>query len=176
MIRIATFSLAAIALAVSAFAQVAPPARPAATGAPTPTVVGATAEVTGLVTVSYGAQVASVTNNSPVIDQSRYVTSSSGRVILRYKDGCNVELGPNQWVEVDGSRDCDARIAMIQAVGDSSAVAGILSGNGGRLLGVALLLAAGADARRNSGGASAGGVTNPGILPEPPVPTPPPSQ
>lgn len=112
-----------------------------------PALIGKSAEVKGLVTVSDGSTVRSVLDGSPVVDGTRYVTSSNGSVLLRMDNGCDVRLQPNQALVVRDKDDCPALWAAIQNVGDR-AVAGYLGGGGGlALLGATL---AGAALLRNT--------------------------
>uniref|UniRef100_UPI00185D202D hypothetical protein n=1 Tax=Ramlibacter sp. TaxID=1917967 RepID=UPI00185D202D len=95
--------------------------------------IGKSAEVKGLVTVSDGSTVRSVLDGAPVVDGTRYVTSSNGTVLLRMDNGCDVRLQPNQALVVRDKDDCPALWAAIQNVGDK-AVAGFLGGGAGLAL------------------------------------------
>ncbi|MES2937409.1 MAG: hypothetical protein V4864_06985 [Pseudomonadota bacterium] len=100
--------------------------------------IGKSAEVKGLVTVSDGSTVRSVLEGAPVVDGTRYVTSSNGAVLLRMDNGCDVRLQPSQALVVRDKDDCPALWAAIQNVGDK-AVAGFLGGGTGlALLGATL--------------------------------------
>ncbi len=162
-----TVLLAAMLLAAGAVAQQPP--------APALGIVGSIAKVQGLVTVSVGTTVANVASDSPIIDGSRYVTSSTGRADLGFKDGCNVTLGPNQWTSVDASTDCATRQSAVVLITDSSGGAGLGgSGSGiGPFLTSAALLLGGAGAGRSGGGGSGSGSGS--NIPVPPI-TPPPAQ
>lgn len=121
--------------ASSVLAQTRAPVAPAA---PTQ-VVGATVEVQGLVTVSDGTSISNVRSNDPVIDRTRYVTSSTGSITLKYREDCEVRLKPNQALTVDGTKNCDELIALIQGVGGG----GGFFASGGVLVGLTNLLGIG---------------------------------
>jgi hypothetical protein len=84
--------------------------------APVPTPIGQVTEVRGLVTMSFGSQVATVQPDTPVFDGARFVASSSGGAELKFSDGCVVKLQPNQWLSVDGSRSCPQQIAAVRSL------------------------------------------------------------
>ncbi len=140
-------------------------------------VLGTTTEVEGLVTVTYGSNAASVVLQTPVVDRSRFVTSSSGSTTLRFNDGCVLKLKPNQSVLVDGQKDCEAKIAAIQNLSrDSLAVLGGGGGGTGPLVTLAVVFGAaivdGFSKGRGSNVTNAGAVIPegpiPNVLPEPP--------
>jgi hypothetical protein len=89
--------------------------------APAPTPVGTVAEVHGLVTMSFGANVATVQPDTPVFDGARFVASSSGGAEIKFKDGCVVKLLPNQWISIDSKDDCDTRIAAVRTLSETVA-------------------------------------------------------
>jgi hypothetical protein len=84
-----------------------------ASAQPAEKVLGRAAEVKGLVTVSNGAEVSGVIDGSPVVNGTRYITSSIGFVTLKFEH-CEVRLRPNQSVVVDERRICDGMIAAIE--------------------------------------------------------------
>lgn len=94
-------------------------------------VVGRAVDVEGLVTVSQGANVRTVLNDSPVIDGTRYVTASTGSVTLKFKDACDVKLKPNQSLEVDSRKPCAALIAAVQTLGNPAGGAVVAGGGDG---------------------------------------------
>lgn len=155
------FALAPVLVLLAAGAWAQQPPAP---------IVGATAQVEGLVTVSIGSTVANVSNESPILDGSRFVTSSSGRATLRFKDGCIVNLGPNQTFDVDSSTDCSKRIAAVKFIDVNVAGTGLLSDGRGAGFAAVLLFAAGAAAASASGGSSGGGGPVGGVLPISPLP------
>lgn len=139
-----------------------------------PKVLGATTDVKGLVTVSDGRTVASVVNRSPIIDGARFVTSSTGSVTLKFDQGCDIKLEPNQSLVVRDSNPCAAMIASIQSL-PGEAAAGAAPARSSIAL---LALGAGGLAvvelnrdRSNPGGG--GGVIPPGggggVIPELPI-------
>jgi hypothetical protein len=129
------FLLAAAGLLIAAavLAQTADPA-------PKKTVLGKAIKVEGLVTVSDANGISRVKLEDPVIDRTRYVTSSTGYVTLRMDKGCDIELKPNQALTIDGDRSCEALWALIGSFGPSNSalvpfavggVAILLMGGGG---------------------------------------------
>ena len=136
-------------------------------GVPAVPVVGKTAEVKGLVTVSVGTNVRTVTGIVPVVDGSRFVTASTGFAVIRFDDGCDVKLDPNQAYTVEAEKPCAARIASVQglpgAAGTVFAGVDVLS----PLL--ALGLYAGGVAVLDSLGVSAGALGGGGGVPNPPT-------
>lgn len=135
--KMSMVSLAAILIgASSVLAQSGAPAVAVAA----PQIVGATVEVQGLVTVSDGTSISNVRSNDPVIDHSRYVTSSTGSITLKYRENCEVRLKPNEALTVDGTKNCDELIALIQGVGGSGG--GIFAGSN-LLIGLTNLLGLG---------------------------------
>jgi hypothetical protein len=104
--------------------------------APVPKPIGAVAEVHGLVTMSFGANVATVQPDTPVFDGARFVASSSGGAQLKFTDGCVVNLAPNQWIAIDSKLDCPDRIAAVRTLSDTA-----VASAGGGLLRTALPLA-----------------------------------
>jgi hypothetical protein len=79
-------------------------------------VVGTSVDVKGLVTVSNGSEVSGVADGHPIIDGTRYVTSSIGSVTLKFEN-CEIRLKPSQSLVIDERRICDALIASIENLG-----------------------------------------------------------
>jgi hypothetical protein len=94
----------------------------------TATQIGKVTEVKGLVTMSLGANVATVQRDTPVFDGARFVAGSSGEAEIRFTDGCVLKLEPNQFVTIDGQRDCAVRIAAIETLPDSTLAGGSFFG------------------------------------------------
>lgn len=122
--------------------------------------VGTTTDVRGLVTVSEGTTMHSSLTGNPVINGSRFVTSSTGYVTLKFENGCEVKLKPNQSLTVDRERNCAALWASIESVagpvGAFALGAGALplpAGTNGVLIGLGVL--AGAALLLDSGGGTA---------------------
>lgn len=88
---------------------------------PEPTPVGTVAEVRGLVTMSFGSTVATVQPNTPVFDGARFVASSSGEAELKFKNGCEIKLKPNEWISVDSAQNCDQMLAAVHTLTDTAA-------------------------------------------------------
>lgn len=123
-------------------------------------VIGKTAKVQGLVTVSTGTQVGMVAADHPIVEGSRYVTSSSGSVTLRLDGDCDVTLRPNQSLTVDRARNCAELWAAVQNLGGQPGAV-VAGGNPllgfGAVIGVALLTADGRGPRPATGGNGGGG-------------------
>jgi hypothetical protein len=102
-----------------------------------PVKIGKTTQVAGLVTVSDGASVSSVALENPVFDGSRYVTSSSGTVTLRFENGCEVRLKPSQSVTARQAT-CEALLASVQSLSDPATLVA-LGGGASPLLGFGLV-------------------------------------
>lgn len=136
----------------------------------TPKILGAAADVKGLVTVSDGTTVSSVVNRSPIVDGARFVTSSTGSVTLKFDQGCDIKLEPNQSLVVRGNNRCEAILASVQSIPAESTASAAPT----RTTAALLALGAGglAVVELNRGG---GGPGNPGggggVIP--PVVTPP---
>jgi hypothetical protein len=80
--------------------------------------LGAVKEVKGVVTMSLGSQVATVQPETPVFDGARFVAGSSGDALIKFENGCELHLKPNEWVTIDRELDCPKQIAAIQSVGN----------------------------------------------------------
>jgi len=89
--------------------------------APAPSPVGIVAEVHGLVTMSFGSTVATVQPDTPVFDGARFVASSSGDAELKFKNGCDVKLKPNEWISVDSAMNCDQMLAAVHTLTGTAA-------------------------------------------------------
>jgi hypothetical protein len=113
-----------------------------------PSVMGWAVDVQGLVTVSDGKSIASVVNGNGLVDGSRVVTSSSGSVTLKTREGCVIKLNPNQSITLQRARSCEALALTIQVLPGETNFTGVALG----LLAGALL----------GGGGSAGGGSSPG--------------
>jgi hypothetical protein len=135
--------------------------------AQTPPPVGKTAEVKGLVTVSYGTSVATVTGTIPVMDGSRFVTASTGFATIKFEDGCEVVLKPNQAYTVEADKPCAARIAGVQGL--PGAAGNVFAGTDALRPLLAIGLFAGGVLALNSLGGGGGGTLGAGGT----VPTPP---
>jgi hypothetical protein len=162
--------LACLMLAGAVGAQVAT-TRPA----PAKRVLGKATDVNGLITVSDQWNVSRVVVNTPVVEHSRFVTSSSGSVTLRMDDGCDIELKPNQALTFDRENSCSVLWASIESLGNSTGMLGA-SGLAGGLLGagasgpfaageLALLLMGNRGAGGNTLGGGAGAQGGGGNLP-----------
>jgi hypothetical protein len=110
----------ALAFSAGAMAQTQAPL-------PAPAQLGTVDDVQGLVTVSDGTSIGNVVNGSPVIDGSRFVTSSSGSALLRMSKGCDIRLKPSQSLVVQDGLNCEALIAAIQTLGNNNAMFALLT-------------------------------------------------
>jgi hypothetical protein len=143
-----TFALLLASLAASgAWAQ-----TPAA-----PLSIGVTDNVSGLVTVSQGNTMANAVPGGALFDGARVVTTSTGSVVLRLRNGCNIALASNQSIVLDGKqRDCKALIASIQSAAPGATAGAAAATTGGVhpvLIGAGALLLMGAAG--GGGGSSA---------------------
>lgn len=82
-----------------------------------PKVVGKFTEVQGLVTVSTGDQLISVSEGMPALEGSRVITTASGEVTIIFDRGCRIRLRANQSLTVPDSNDCAAILASVQNLG-----------------------------------------------------------
>lgn len=103
-----------------------------------PQVLGTAVSVQGLVTVSDGASIANVVDGNPLVEGSRIVTSSTGSVTVKMKEGCDIKLDPNQSITLQSNRSCEALLASIQSLSGGSIFAGVST----PLIGLALLTSA----------------------------------
>jgi hypothetical protein len=134
----------------------------------TPHVLGKAIDVQGLVTVSNGTQISGVTDGSPVIDLTRYVTSSTGFVTLKFEH-CEVKLKPNEAVTVDERKICDGMIAAIETL-PGGALAGTGPGFGLAAVGIILIRGGGSTNGGNNGGTPGGNNGGAGgDIPTPPI-------
>lgn len=136
--------LAFAALACAAAHAQAPAQAPAPMPIPQGAdLLGKVTEVKGVVTMSFGAQVAMVQRATPVFDTARFIAGSAGKAEITLDNGCKIYLDPNQMITIDGKRSCDALIASIQTLGQSNVGAFAFAGGGGAaILGAALLAGA----------------------------------
>jgi hypothetical protein len=117
-----------------------------------PAQLGTVDEVQGLVTVSDGTSVGNVVNGNPVNDGSRFVTSSSGSVLLRMSHGCDIRLKPSQSLTVKDGLNCEALIAAIETLGNNNAIFALTPLTGIGILASAALIST----ARNNGGPISG--------------------
>ena len=139
-------------------------------------IIGSISEVKGLVTVSDAATVSNVVLNAPVIDGTRYVTSSTGYVTLKLDRNCDVHLKPNQSLVVDQNLSCPALIALIQSTQDAAMAVlfggGISNNTALQLIGTMTILALLGDGSSGTVPGVPGpgpGPGEPGPLPCPPI-------
>lgn len=77
-------------------------------------VLGKTSEVLGLVTVSNGAVLTNATAGSPIVDGSRYVTTSGSSATLTLDNGCVLRMQPNQSITITSTQTCDEMLALLE--------------------------------------------------------------
>jgi len=107
--------------------------------------LGSVTQIEGLVTMSLGAQVATVQAKTPVFDGARFVTSSSGTAEIKLTNGqtCTIDLKPNQMVTIDSGYTCNQQVAAIITLDNSLTAASPFFGRDGlALLGAAALAGA----------------------------------
>ena len=132
-------------------------------------VIGSVTDVKGLVTVSDATSVTTVVKNAPIVDGTRFVTSSSGSAMLRLNQqgrDCEIELKPNQSLVVDQDKTCPQLLALVLSTStDAAAVA--IGGTGTRdalLAGLAITVAL--IAGKTTGGSTPAPGGGEGNLPE----------
>ena len=84
---------------------------------PPPEAVGVVTRVEGLVTVSQNNTLGNVFKDEVILQNARVVTTATGSTTIRLKNGCVIDLKPNQAVTVDFRRECKALLAAIQPAG-----------------------------------------------------------
>ena len=87
--------------------------------------VGVVTRVEGLVTVSQNNTLGNVFKDEIILQNARVVTTASGSTTIRLKNGCIIDLKPNQAVTVDFRRECKALLAAIQAAGAVGVAGGV---------------------------------------------------
>lgn len=78
--------------------------------------VGKLANVTGLVTISRGGQLANATNGGPLVVGSRIISTSTGGATLKFDNGCDVTLKANESFTVSENKDCSVLLAGVSPV------------------------------------------------------------
>jgi hypothetical protein len=134
--------LAILAVSAAAIAQTTAPAQ-----------LGTVQSVQGLVTVSDGTSIGNVVNGSPIIDGSRFVTSSSGSATLKFDNGCTVELKPSRALTLQGKQNCDEVVAAIVVLDGNNAVFAALTNP---LVGIGTLASAALISTARNGGPISG--------------------
>ena len=84
---------------------------------PAPEAVGIVTRVEGLVTVSQGNTMGNAFKDEVILQNARVVSTANGTTTIRLKNGCVIDLKPNQAVTVDFRRECKAILAAIQPAG-----------------------------------------------------------
>ena len=110
---------------------------------PTPETVGVVIRVEGLVTVSQDNTLGNAFKEEVILQNARVVTTATGSTTIRLKNGCVIDLKPNQAVTVDFRRECKAILASIQPTG-AVVAAGVGSEAGGAVgVGDAVIIGSG---------------------------------
>jgi len=108
-----------------------------------PQVVGKLADVSGLVTVTFGDKLTNAEKGGPLIVKSRIVSTSSGSVTLKFDSGCEVTLKGQESITVSDNNNCAALWASVQQYGAGAPVS-VAAGTGSSNLIPGLILGAGA--------------------------------
>ena len=96
-----------------------------------PEAVGVVTRVEGLVTVSQANTMGNVFKDEIILQNARVVTTANGSTTIRLKNGCVIDLKPNQAVTVDFRRECKAILAAIQPAGIVGVAGGVGAGGVG---------------------------------------------
>ena len=81
------------------------------------TLIGSLSGVEGLVTVLRGGQLSTAANADRFAVGDRIITTSSGKVTLKFDKKCDITLKENQSIAIDEKLDCAALLASVQPVG-----------------------------------------------------------
>jgi hypothetical protein len=73
-------------------------------------------KVEGNVLVSQESGLASAEEAQRLDERSRVITTASAKAIVTYDDGCEVELGPNQRLEIRSDQACAERVAQAETI------------------------------------------------------------
>ena len=92
---------------------------------PPPEEVGVVTRVEGLVTVSQNNTLGNVFKDEVILQNARVVTTVTGSTTIRLKNGCIIDLKPNEAVTVDFRRECKALLAAIQPAGGVGVAGGV---------------------------------------------------
>ena len=98
---------------------------------PAPEAVGVVTRVEGLVTVSQNNTLGNAFKDEIILQNARVVTTANGSTTIRLKNGCVIDLKPNQAVTVDFRRECKAILAAIQPAGVVGVAGGVGAGGVG---------------------------------------------
>lgn len=79
--------------------------------------LGTVESVQGIVTVTTGTAGGTAVKGFPIGDGMRFVATSSGSAVLRFNNGCVINLQPNQAVTILRSMNCPELLAAVQSVG-----------------------------------------------------------
>ena len=82
---------------------------------PAPRAVATLAEVEGSVLVSNPTGLGAGAKGAPLRNGTRVITPANARAVIRFEDGCVVELKPNQRLVIDASVPCEGRLLMAQS-------------------------------------------------------------
>lgn len=85
--------------------------------------LGTVESVQGIVTVTTGTAGGTAVKGLPIADGMRFVAPSGGSAVLRFNNGCVINLQPNQAVTILRSMRCPELLAAVQNVGGGVQVA-----------------------------------------------------
>jgi hypothetical protein len=88
--------------------------------------------VVGNVLVSKETGLASGAEDARLTRGARVITTTNSEAIVKYDNGCEVRLKPNQRFEVDADKPCEVLIAQVESI-LAEPVAAIPAGGGGLL-------------------------------------------
>jgi hypothetical protein len=124
----------------------------AAVAAMAQTALGTVSNVRGIVTATQGATGTAVAPGSPILNGTRFVTTSSGSATLTLNSGCVVTLQPGQAVTVLQSMTCQQLTAAVTAVPVAPGAAAVAGASPAIVTGFVLAVGLGAlqDATSNN--------------------------
>jgi hypothetical protein len=82
--------------------------------------VAKVADLTGLVTVSRSNTMGNAIKDTPLKNGDQVATAASSTALIRFKDGCDIKLEPQQAVKID---EGDACAAIVWSTGGAPVVA-----------------------------------------------------
>jgi hypothetical protein len=79
--------------------------------------VGTLEKIQGIVSVSANGVVTNVTANTTLSNENVVLNSGNGSSLVRFENGCNIELKANQVFTVNSEAPCAALLASVKTVG-----------------------------------------------------------
>jgi hypothetical protein len=86
--------------------------------------VGTLEKIQGVVSVSANGTVSSVTANTSLSDGNVVLNSGTGSSVVRFNNGCTIDLKANQVFTVKSDETCAALLASVKTVGAPQVVVG----------------------------------------------------